>query len=201
MTDETKQPTDEEIKAVAEATHRPDEYPEGQAEEAKERIAEQDSVDAADAATVAVLETTEKLSETPAAQGWDKAVSGIEQALENIADSPRTDHHESHDVHGDTTVIKFRGREYTFPVPIYTAVFFVLAALTVIEVVLAEIIASDVKVPILVAISLCKAGLVVWFYMHLNRDARIFALTLLLPVLVGMLSMLYLLAVPTGYSY
>jgi cytochrome c oxidase subunit IV len=52
-----------------------------------------------------------------------------------------------------------------------------------------------------VLLSLMKAGLVVWFYMHLNRDTRLFMLTLLLPVIVGLLSALYLLTVPTGYSY
>jgi caa(3)-type oxidase subunit IV len=111
------------------------------------------------------------------------------------------DAHSAHDHHSDSTTVQFAGREITLPVPVYTAVFGVLGALTVIEVLLAEIITSDIKTPILVLLSLMKAGLVVWFYMHLNRDTRLFMLTLLLPVIVGLLSALYLLTVPTGYSY
>jgi cytochrome c oxidase subunit 4 len=84
---------------------------------------------------------------------------------------------------------------------VYTAVFGALAVLTVIEVLLAEIITAEVlKIPLLLGLAIIKALLVVIFYMHLRTDSRVFALTLLLPILVALLSMLYLLGVPpTGY--
>ncbi|NJL57394.1 cytochrome C oxidase subunit IV family protein [bacterium] len=96
--------------------------------------------------------------------------------------------------HGDTTILF--GRE--LPVPIYTAVFGALALLTVLEVLIAEIITSDVKIPFLLGIAIAKALLVVLFYMHLREDSRLFALALVLPLAIATLSGLFLLAVPTG---
>lgn len=98
--------------------------------------------------------------------------------------------------HGDTTMLF--GRE--LPVPIYTAVFGALALLTLLEVIIAEVITSDVKIPFLLGIAVAKALLVVLFYMHLREDSRLFALVLIFPLAIATLSGLFLLAVPsTGY--
>ena len=43
-----------------------------------------------------------------------------------------------------------------------------------------------------------KAGLVVWFYMHLNKDNRIFLACLMIPVVLVVLAVLFLSIVPTG---
>jgi caa(3)-type oxidase subunit IV len=89
----------------------------------------------------------------------------------------------------------------TLPYPIYTVVFFALGVSTLLEVLIAEIIQVQwLKIPLLLAIALFKAALVVMFYMHLRDDSRIFAVTLILPLVVAMVSMLYLLGVPSrGY--
>jgi caa(3)-type oxidase subunit IV len=98
--------------------------------------------------------------------------------------------------HGDT--IMLFGREYH--IPLYTAVFFALAVLTVLEVLIAGAVVTDIKIPFLLAIAVAKALLVILFYMHLSTDSRIFAFALALPLAVALLSMLFLFAVPaTGY--
>jgi hypothetical protein len=48
--------------------------------------------------------------------------------------------------------------------------------------------------------SIIKAIMVMWFYMHLKDDSKIFAAAIILPLIVGMVSSMFLLAVPsTGY--
>ena len=106
-----------------------------------------------------------------------------------------------HETHGgkhfdeDKTVIM--GRE--LPVPIYTVVYGVLAILTLIEVGLSQLPHGFLTIPILLGIAFLKAGLVVWFYMHLNTDSRIFAYTLVVAVLIVVIATLFLMIVPTGY--
>ena len=77
----------------------------------------------------------------------------------------------------DTTTVL--GRQVNLPV--YTVVFIALA------------------IPLMLIISLGKAALVVWFYMHLNSDSRLFAITLLVPVVMVTLATLFLMIVPVGY--
>lgn len=197
MADEKPTKNEDELQEIAESVPGPDEYPEGQAEELEERI-EDGQETPLDEATVAALETTEKLSDSAPAQAWDAGVKAIERSIEATSgpsaeamEQAQGEHH-----HDDVTV--FMGRE--FPYSIYTSVFFALGILTLIEVVLAEIISSDVKIPLLLGIAIAKALLVVIFYMHLNKDSRVFALTLALPVGLALLATLYLLGVPsTGY--
>jgi caa(3)-type oxidase subunit IV len=101
------------------------------------------------------------------------------------------DHH-----HGNTTIIF--GKEY--PLPLYTSIFFALGALTLTEVLIAELLAgiSQIKIPLLLAIASAKAFLVVYFYMHLDRDSRAFAAALVVPFLMALLATVYLLSVPAG---
>ncbi|MFW5696638.1 MAG: cytochrome C oxidase subunit IV family protein [Phototrophicaceae bacterium] len=112
---------------------------------------------------------------------------------------PATEPHESADDkhhHGDTTVIF--GKEY--PLPLYTSVFLALGALTLTEVLIAELLAgvTQIKIPLLLAIASAKAFLVVYFYMHLDRDSRAFAVALVVPFLMALLATVYLLSVPAG---
>ena len=111
---------------------------------------------------------------------------------------PATEPHKAEDDHHhcDTTVIF--GREY--PLPLYTSIFFALGALTFTEVLIAELLAgiSQIKIPLLLAIASAKAFLVVYFYMHLDRDSRAFAAALSVPFGMALLATIYLLAVPAG---
>lgn len=201
MTEQDNKPemTDEELQEVARSVPAPDEYPEGQAEDLQARVEElDDGPNGLEQASVAALEATKDAEEAAPVQAFDQAVTAIEEAIETVGAVPTTPeeaHADAH--HGDTTVIF--GREY--PVPVYTAVFATLGLLTVIEVLIAEIISAEViKIPLLLGIAVAKAGLVVIFYMHLNTDSRIFALTLAVPVGLALLSVFYLLGVnPTGY--
>ncbi|MCA0454446.1 MAG: cytochrome C oxidase subunit IV family protein [Chloroflexi bacterium] len=90
----------------------------------------------------------------------------------------------------------FVGR--TFNVPTYTGVFALLGGLTVIEVLLSRLEHSSIITIIMLALAVFKAGLVVWFYMHLNKDNRIFLATLLIPVVLVILAVLFLSIVPVG---
>lgn len=89
------------------------------------------------------------------------------------------------------------GRELPFPV--YTVVYGGLALLTLIEVGISQISLAGLNIPILLVIAFFKAGLVVWFYMHLNTDSRIFAITLIIPLIMVIIATLFLMIVPTGY--
>ena len=127
------------------------------------------------------------------------------EVTHEIAESAHDDHH------SDTVVIL--GREITVEGGIYTVVFGALGILTIIEVLLAELLtgmgagAADggfltaIKAFLLLGLAVVKSTLVVWFYMHLKDDNKIFALVILLPLLIAALSVIFVLAVPpTGYT-
>jgi caa(3)-type oxidase subunit IV len=110
----------------------------------------------------------------------------------------QTDHAASDhaDDHHDKTVIFGR----TINMPVYTVVFGALGVLTILEVLLAELLGAPLHVPVLVGIAIVKAGLVMWFYMHLKDDSRLFAWAILVPAGIAMLSLFFLMSVPhTGY--
>lgn len=110
--------------------------------------------------------------------------------------------------HQSDTVHLPGGRTVTLPGGVYTFVFGVLAVVTVVEVLLAELLKNQteggivvLKAAVLSVLSLGKAVLVVWFYMHLNRDNPVYRWILGVPVFIALLSALFLLAVnPFGYQ-
>ena len=108
-----------------------------------------------------------------------------------------------HDDHSHAESFTFMGR--TFPVPLYTGVFGLLGVLTLIEVTLSQVIPRgelpgyvDLVGLIMIIIAVGKASLVVWFYMHLNKDNRIFMISLLVPTFLVILATLFLSIVPPG---
>lgn len=101
----------------------------------------------------------------------------------------------AHD-HDHDEKFSFVGR--TFNVPVYTGVFILLGGLTVFEVLLSRLEHSGLITIIMLTLAVIKAGLVVWFYMHLNKDNRIFLATLLIPVVLVILAVLFLSIVPVG---
>ncbi len=116
-------------------------------------------------------------------------------------------HHEGH--HSNT--VRLLGREITVEGGVYTVVFVGLAILTVIEVLSAEYLKGAIhdapsaaatlqaiKAVLLLGIAIIKAGLVIWFYMHLRDEKPLLAVVLLLPLLIATLSIMYLLAIPPG---
>ncbi|MCY3779459.1 MAG: cytochrome C oxidase subunit IV family protein [Chloroflexi bacterium] len=115
-----------------------------------------------------------------------------------------------HEGHHSNTVRLF-GREITVEGGVYTVVFVGLAILTVIEVLSAEYLKGaihdipsaaatlqTIKAVLLLGIAIIKAGLVIWFYMHLRDEKPLLAVVLLLPLLIATLSIMYLLAIPPG---
>lgn len=105
------------------------------------------------------------------------------------------DTHETHAEHAETTVVF--GRE--LPFPLFTVVFLALGILTIVEVLLGSM-EGGLRIPLLLGLAGVKAYLVVYFYMHLKSDSRIFALVLLVPLFVALVSMLFVLITPhSGY--
>lgn len=102
---------------------------------------------------------------------------------------------DSHDDHDEQ--FSFVGR--TFPVPVYTGVFGLLGGITIVEVLISQAFErSPILIFIMLVLAATKAGLVVWFYMHLNKDSRIFLACLMIPVILVVLAVLFLSIVPAG---
>lgn len=143
------------------------------------------------------LKTEETIDAPPVEEAFAVARETLAEAVEQAAPAAAEDK-DAGPTHymGSTTVIAGR----VIPLPVYTVVFIVLGILTLFELALAEVFPrGGLTIPILLLASLTKAALVVWFYMHLNSDSRVFALTLLIPVLMVVLAMGFLLIVPIGY--
>jgi len=107
-------------------------------------------------------------------------------------------HSEQHGDHGDTFVVPWINKTMTMPGGIYTFIFGVLGVLTAVEVALTFVEENFLIVAILIILSLAKAVLVVTYYMHLRSDNPLYRLVLVLPLLIVLVSVLYLLFVPTG---
>ena len=71
--------------------------------------------------------------------------------------------------------------------PNYLGVFWVLAALTAVEVAVTYLPVP--RIPVLVPLALLKAALVALFYMHLKYDRRIFSVIFLMGLLMAVVLM------------
>ncbi len=76
--------------------------------------------------------------------------------------------------------------------PNYLGVFWVLAALTAVEVAVTYLPVP--RLPVLVPLAILKAALVALFYMHLKYDRRIFSVIFLMGLLMAMVLMFALIA-------
>ncbi|MBL8133428.1 MAG: cytochrome C oxidase subunit IV family protein [Anaerolineae bacterium] len=111
-----------------------------------------------------------------------------------MAAHEHTQAHEGEHAHPDTTVMFGR----TFPFPIYTVIFGILAVVTLVEVIISELPDGWLGAALLIVLSVFKAALVVWYYMHLREDNRLYSLILIVPVLLVAVATLYLASVPLG---
>ena len=67
----------------------------------------------------------------------------------------------------------------------YYTIFFMLAALTAIEVVIPMIISAPVpKIALLVALAVVKAGLVALYFMHLRFETKTLGIIAILPMII-----------------
>ncbi|PJF30543.1 MAG: hypothetical protein CUN52_03940 [Phototrophicales bacterium] len=112
-----------------------------------------------------------------------------------------TEQSHKHHAHAETLAPTTTIMGITLPMPLYTTVFMILGILTVTEVLLAELIEGDIKIPLLLGIAVAKGALVVMFYMHLKTDSRAFALAFLVPLGLAILCTLFLIAVPSTGGY
>jgi hypothetical protein len=127
----------------------------------------------------------------------DKGIEAVEDAANALdrATTPRTPADALAHAVPNTTWVPFIGK---VSLPIYDVVYISLAIFTAIEIVLGELPHGPILIITLLAITFVKAFHVVWFYMHLKSDDRIFWYTLLIPFFIAGLGLLYLLAVPPG---
>ena len=128
----------------------------------------------------------------------NKPIEAIEDKVNaaDMADQAHAAQHILPHIPSDNTVMF----GYTIPYPIYTVVYGVLAAITLIEIGISSLPHGVLGTAILIALSISKAVLVVLFYMHLKEDSRIFAFALIVPIFLALVSSLFLLTVPIkGY--
>jgi heme/copper-type cytochrome/quinol oxidase subunit 4 len=105
-----------------------------------------------------------------------------------------------HALHSDR--VKIGDREITLPGGLYTLVFIVLAVVTLVEVVLAESpLPPQISYPLLAALSVAKAVLVVLYYMHLLQDSRIFAWAFGIPLGMASLIVVFVMFLQPNLSY
>ncbi len=84
--------------------------------------------------------------------------------------------------------------------PNYVLVFFALALLTVLEIIVAQLPLP--RATILIPLSIIKASLVAMFYMHLRSDRRIFSALFILGFLLGIAMLIsFILLVNTGFGH
>lgn len=192
MSDQDQEPTlheqgtNEPIKATPEYT--PNE---------SEKLPEPENI--VDQALISGFKASEKAAEeSPVVQGFDAAVSAVQDAVDQIPGPPATRIEAEAEHFSDT--VHIMGRTITVPGGIYTVVFGALGVATVVEVILSAFPRGFLTIPIMLSLALVKGVLVVMYYMHLRSDSRIFTAVLLLPLVVALASMLFLFAVPmTGY--
>ena len=98
--------------------------------------------------------------------------------------------------------MKIGDREITLPGGLYTLVFIVLAVVTLVEVVMAESpLPPQISYPLLAALSVAKAVLVVLYYMHLLQDSRIFAWAFGIPLGMASLIVIFVMFLQPNLSY
>jgi heme/copper-type cytochrome/quinol oxidase subunit 4 len=118
----------------------------------------------------------------------------------------------AHDNHAPSDTVVILGYKLTVTGGIYTVGFVALGVITLLEVFTAEVLKSAIlassdgsfltmiKAILLLGMAIVKSALVILFYMHLKDDNRILAVVLLLPLLIALLSVMFVLAIPpTGY--
>ncbi len=129
-------------------------------------------------------------------------MSEIVERPETRVQAQPTSHAHDH-AHSDTVQLPIVGT-ITVPGGMYTVVFGYLGALTALEVLIYELLKGAdeplfaIRSVALFVISMLKALLVVWFYMHLKTDNPLFRVILIVPVIVVVISVVYLLGVPVG---
>lgn len=107
------------------------------------------------------------------------------------------EHNENH--HDEVFMVPVLGNVGVWPGGVYTFIFVVLAVLTAIEVGITLILPEGgMTIALLIALSLTKAYLVVMFYMHLRTDNPIFRLTMLIPLILVIISIVFLIFAPVG---
>lgn len=139
-------------------------------------------------------------SRHPIVAAFDRGVKAIIGATNVTPQEIQEDlaHDHDPDGHSDTVTVPFLGTITVYG-GIYTVIFGVLAALTALEVAVAELFPGGTfSIVALLGAAIAKAALVMAFYMHLRQDNPLFRLVLALPIVVTLLSVLYLLGVPTG---
>ncbi|MGB7342372.1 MAG: cytochrome C oxidase subunit IV family protein [Phototrophicaceae bacterium] len=133
-----------------------------------------------------IQETSEELAEN--------ASSALEIVNDFVEPQAAHTHH-----YTDEVVLPYFGSIGSMPGGIYTFIFIVLGIITLVEVLITEALPDNaVTITLLVVLSLAKAYLVMMYYMHLNNDNPLYRLVVILPLLIVLLSTLYLIGAPAG---
>lgn len=184
---------------MAEEHNNPEEAVTPEYADAETEVSELDEIETENSfeeSVTDVLEATAKASEdNPIAESWDDAVDTVMETVEEVVDGEVAIHADHH--YTDEVVLPFFGSIGSMPGGIYTFIFFVLGVLTIIEVLITEALPDNAfTITLLIVLSMIKAYLVVMYYMHLNDDNPLFRVVLILPLIIVLLSTLYLVGVP-----
>ena len=111
-------------------------------------------------------------------------VAHAKEALAIAAEPDHTHDEHGHDGHGHGHAHAPGGVAPKSHVKEYLVIFAVLTALTILEVVLAQIpgISKKLLALALVGLAVTKAGIVALYYMHLKSETRVLKLTVALPL-------------------
>ncbi len=139
----------------------------------------------------------EREARRAAEETLNKPIEALEDTVNavDIRDQAKAAHPLPHIVADDTVLFG-----YTIPLPLYTVIYVILAAITLLEVGISSFPHSIFTTIPLIICSAAKAVLVMLFYMHLREDSRIFAFAIILPMFIALVASIFLLTVPIkGY--
>jgi cytochrome c oxidase subunit IV len=156
-------------------------------DEVKKEVAE-----APEEAAAEIRQEAKVLEHTPPVEAFEAAKESIVEAIESIPPAPDSPLEAQAHLPSQQTVIL----GMTLPYSIYTVVFGILAVLTLLEVLVGTASDGFLRIPILLAVAVVKAALVVLYYMHLKSDTGIYRWTLIIPLIIGAAATIYLLLVP-----
>jgi cytochrome c oxidase subunit 4 len=134
----------------------------------------------------------EVLEHTPPVEAFEAGKEAIVEAIESVPAAPETPEEAHAPLHGDVTEVL----GIVIPYPVYTVVFGALAVLTLLEVLVGTGAEGFLRIPLLLAIAIVKALLVVLYYMHLKADSRVYRWALAIPLFIALAAIVWLLAVP-----
>ncbi len=137
-----------------------------------------------------IRQEAKELEHTPPVEAFEAGKEALVEAIESVPAAPEHAEEAPH----VSNVTELFG--ITIPYPVYTVVFGALGVLTVLEVLVGTGGEGFLRIPLLVAMAVVKASLVVLYYMHLKADSRAYRWALIIPLIIALAAITWLVIVP-----